>query len=205
MVMRGDGGATDLAGFAHRAGPHAVLGAGGVGRRRAALHRRHRRDRHRGRRHVDQRRRHPRTAGRRCRTCRSRSHATASALASTCGSSASPAGRCCASVAAGCTASGRVSAHRRPARTPASATRPSLAGAQRRDRRPRRRRSRRLPRARVHATARAWRSPTRAPPTRSASPEPGTTATRRRRPRWPRSGAGAVDARRRAHDRPARC
>ena len=42
-----------------RAGAHAVLRPVGVGRRRAALHRRHRRDRHRGRRHVDQHRRHP--------------------------------------------------------------------------------------------------------------------------------------------------
>ena len=37
MVMRGDGGATDLAGFRRGAGPHALLRPGGVGRRRAAL------------------------------------------------------------------------------------------------------------------------------------------------------------------------
>ena len=55
MVMRGDGGATDLAGLPGRAGAHAVLRPGGVGRRRPALHRRARRRRRRGRRHVDQR------------------------------------------------------------------------------------------------------------------------------------------------------
>ena len=37
MVMRGDGGATDLAGFRRGPRPHALLRSGGVGRRRAAL------------------------------------------------------------------------------------------------------------------------------------------------------------------------
>ena len=77
------------------AGAHAVLGPVGVGGRRAALHRRHRRGRPRGRRDVDEHRRDPRRTPvdvlRARRIARDRV-----AQSSTCASSASPAARCCA-------------------------------------------------------------------------------------------------------------
>ncbi len=77
MVMRGDGGATDLAGF--RGAPARTLYSGPAASvaGRAAVRGRHRRGRRRGRRHVHQRRRRDATAARRSPTCTVASHATA--------------------------------------------------------------------------------------------------------------------------------
>ena len=59
MVMRGDGGATDLSGFRRAPARTLYSGPGRVGRRRAAVEPHRGRGHRRGRRHVDQRRRDP--------------------------------------------------------------------------------------------------------------------------------------------------
>ena len=64
MVMRGDGGATDLSGFRRAPAAHALLRARGVGGRRAAIEPHRGRGDRRGRWHVHQRRVDPARAAR---------------------------------------------------------------------------------------------------------------------------------------------
>ncbi len=175
MVMRGDGGATDLAGF--REAPVRTLysGPGGIGRRCAAVRRDHRRRHRRGRRHVDQRRGGPRrpaadvvrdggvachgaARGRRARRRRRRRVDAAGAQAAVC----TPSGRA-ARTSPGCrtpASSNRNGSSARPSRSSrhATATTPTTSCCEldRRDQR--------------------LRSPSRARPTRSASPVDGDHA-----------------------------